>query len=61
MENTRTQKTGALIFVIILLCIVEILFFYSNTFQVIKFLCIEFGAFAILYYLYLIVKVIREK
>lgn len=61
MENSKTQKIGALIFVITLMSIVEILFFFSDTFKIIKMIAITFGAVAILYYLFLIRKIILEE
>ncbi|EKT4519674.1 hypothetical protein JE950_001295 [Flavobacterium psychrophilum] len=61
MENSKTQKIGALIFVITLMSIVEILFFFSDTFKIIKVIAITFGAIAILYFFLLIGKVLIEE
>ena len=61
MENSKTQKIGALIFVITLMSIVEILFFFSETFKIIKVIAIIVGAMSILYYLWIVKKVIREE
>ncbi len=61
MENHQKQKFYALIFVIALICIGEIIILFCQTFSIIKFITSITGGIAILYYLFLIRKVILEK
>ncbi|EMY3482440.1 hypothetical protein ABF174_001438 [Flavobacterium psychrophilum] len=61
MENSKTQKIYALIFVLTLLGITEVIIYFSQTFQLIKFVAAILGFIAILYYLFLIGKVFLEE
>ena len=60
MENNRTQKLTVLIAITAILCAIEILFFYSNTFKFLKSISILIGGITIIYYLYVIGKVFTE-
>ncbi|HFG0565242.1 hypothetical protein [Flavobacterium psychrophilum] len=61
MENSKTQKVCALLFIITLIAITEVLIYNSQTFQLIKFLAAILGFIAILYYLFIIGKVFLEE
>ncbi|SNA84377.1 conserved hypothetical protein [Flavobacterium psychrophilum] len=57
MENSNTKKIYALIFVLTLLGITEVIIYFSQTFQLIKFVAAILCFLAISYYLFLIGKV----
>lgn len=61
MENNPTQKIYALIFVLTLLGITEVIIYFSQTFQLIKFVAAILCFLAISYYLFLIGKMFLEK
>ena len=60
MENTRNQKLTVLIAITAILCVIEILFFYSSTFKFLKSISILIGGIAIIYYLYAIGRVLTK-
>jgi hypothetical protein len=60
MENTQTQKLAVLIAVTTVLCIIEILFFCSDTFMIVKSISALIGAVGIIYYLYAVARVLTE-